>query len=64
LDRGKDIRTGDAASCKRLGVEPHPDAIVSFAKDIDVRHAIDPQQLIANHNRGEIAQINIVVSSI
>ncbi len=47
-----------------LRIEPNADAVVALAEDIDVRHAIDPQQFVADVDRGKIAQVDVVVTAV
>src|SRR5262249_57027122 len=47
-----------------LRIEPDADAVVALAEVIDIGHAIDAQQFIAHIQRGEVAQVDVVESTI
>ena len=47
-----------------LRVEPGADAVVALAHVVDVRDAIDAQQLVPDVDRGEVAQVDVVVAAV
>ena len=46
-----------------LRIEPGTDAVVALAHVVDVRHAVDAEQLVLDVDRGEVAQVNVVVAA-
>ena len=59
-----DLAGGDVARGQLLRVEPGPDAVVALTQVGDVRDAGDPQQLILDVDRGEVTQVDVVVSPV
>ena len=59
-----DFRGGDAARGEQLGIEPGANAVVAFAQVVDVGHSLQPEQLVLDVNRGEVAQIDVVVAAV
>ena len=55
------IHGGHAARRQLLRVEPGADAVVALAHVVDVRDAVDPQQLVLDVDRGEVAQVDVVI---
>ena len=58
------IHGGHAARRQLLRVEPGADAVVALAHVVDVRDAIDAQQLVLDEDRGEVAQVDVVVTTV
>ena len=62
--RRGDLAGGDVARGQLLRVEPGPDAVVALTQVGDVRDAWHPQQLILDVDRGEVAQVDVVVAPV
>src|SRR5262249_10925642 len=47
-----------------LRVEPGAHAVVADAHEVDLRDAVDAQQLVVNVDLGEVAQVDVVVAAV
>ncbi len=61
-DRIRHVHGGHVQCRQLLRVEPGADAIVALAQVVDVRHSVHPQQLVLDIDRGEVAQVDVVVA--
>ena len=63
-DRGGHVHRRHFAGGQLLRVEPQPHGVVPLAEHGDVRHALDAQELVADVDRGEVAQVDVVVPAV
>ncbi len=63
-DGVRDIVGTHAQSRHLLRIQPDPHAVVALAEDDDVRDALQTQQLIADVDRGVVADIEVVVAAV